>query len=103
MPTPLRWLRAAYSAVLVTAGLTLAGCTGASPGQPPNAGDIDKTAGNTADSVTPVLITYGKPIAVLIVIIVAVGVAQWLWHSPAVKLIGACALVGWIVWTVAKK
>lgn len=93
-------MRSLYAAVLVAAGLLLAGCTGASTGRPdPNA--VDPAINNGADAVTPYLVTYGKPIGALILVVVVVGIVRALWRNMMVRLVGACIIVGMIVWQIA--
>ena len=79
------------AAVLLTPLLALAGCSGASPGTV-DPGAAEGTALSTADKVGAFLIAYGKPVAVVAVILIVGSFLHFLWKAPAVKILVALAL-----------
>jgi hypothetical protein len=76
------------AAVLLTPLLVLTGCTGASPGTV-DPGAAEGTAVSTADKVGAFLIAYGKPVAVVAVIVIVGTFLNYLWKAPAVKILMA--------------
>lgn len=94
-------LRRPHAAVLIAAGSLLTGCTGTSTGSP-DPGAVDRTIGGGADAATPWIVTYAKPIAAVVLVIVVVGIVQTLWRNMMIRLVGACIIAAFIAWQLAK-
>lgn len=85
MPVIVRRLLAAPALISIW---LLVACTGASTGKP-DPGAAEGTAVSTADKIGAFLIAYGKPVAVVIVIVIVGSFLHFLWKAPAVKILMA--------------